>query len=392
MRTKSYKIKPSTKIKNTPDYIIAGLVLALTLFGVLMVYNTSIIVAHEEFGDKFWFLKNQGLWAIIGITGGYIASNINYTYWKRWAKPIYYLSVILLVLVLIPGLSPSVYGARSRLSFPLGLPLLSHLSIQPSEIAKFAVVLYLAYWLGEKIVVSKGKRVASVPLLSTVGPFMTILGIVIGLIMLEPDLGTSLIVAGSALMVYFLSGVSLLDVGVVAGLSILAATGLAFSTEYRRARIFAFLDSSQGSDTISYHINQILIAFGSGGLFGFGLGHSRQKYQYLPEVTTDSIFAIIGEELGFVGAVLVIVAFVIIIERGFRVVANCDDPFGKLLAGGIVSIIAVQVFVNLMSMVALTPLTGVPLPFISYGGSSMTMILIEVGILLNISKHTTQKT
>jgi cell division protein FtsW len=388
MRKKNVKVKKATKSYQGayPDYVLGLLVLGLTLFGVLMVYNTSIIVAHEEFGDKFWFLKNQGLWAIVGITCGYIVSNVHYLSWKRWAKPLYLVSVVLLLLVLIPGLSPEVYGARRRLSFPIGLPFLGHLSIQPAELAKFTVVLYLAYWLTNMFAPGK-KKGSTAKLLQSVPPFLGTLGIVIALIMLEPDLGTSLIIGGSSMMVYFLSGVPFVDIVVVGLLGILGAAGFAFSSEYRRNRILAFLNPTEDSLGISYHINQILIALGSGGLLGVGLGHSRQKYQYLPEVTTDSIFAIIGEELGFIGSTLIIVAFMTIIWRGFEIIKNCDEPFGKLLATGIVSIISVQAFLNLMSMVSLIPLTGVPLPFISYGGSSLTMLLVEVGILLNISKY-----
>ncbi len=369
-----------------PDYVLGLLVLGLTLFGVLMVYNTGVVVAHEEFGDKFWFLKNQSLWALIGISGGYVVSNIHYSRWKSWAKPLYLISVALLILVLIPGLSPEIYGARRRLSFPVGLPFLGHLSVQPSEMAKFTVVLYLASWLPTLIPQGKGKGTKP-PVLKAIMPFLGTLGLILGLIMLQPDLGTSLIIGGSAMMVYFLSGVPLTGVLMVALLGVIGAAGFAFSSEYRRNRIFTFLNPAEDTLSLSYHINQIFIALGSGGLLGVGLGHSRQKYQYLPEVTTDSIFAVIGEELGFLGASLVIVAFVVIIWRGFEIIKGCEDPFGRLLATGIVSIISVQAFLNLMSMVSLIPLTGVPLPFISYGGSSLTMLLIEVGILLNISKY-----
>lgn len=372
--------------QKTPDYLLAGLVLGLTLFGVLMVYNTSVIVAHEEFGDKFWFLKNQGLWAIVGITGGYIVSNIDYHYWKRWARIFYYISIILLVLVILPGFSSEVYGAKSRLSFPLGLPFLEHLSIQPSELAKFTTVLYLAYYFSENIQ-QKTKAKTEQKLLQTVVPFLSIIGLVIGLIMLQPDLGTALILGASSMLVYFLSGAPLVDILVVTAIGSVGALGFAFSSSYRRDRILAFLNPASDTQGISYHINQILIALGSGGLLGFGLGHSRQKYQYLPEVTTDSIFAVIGEELGFIGASLVIIAFIILIWRGMDIVERCEDQFGKLLAAGILSIILIQTIVNLTSMVAFAPLTGVPLPFISYGGSSLTMLLVGIGILLNISKE-----
>ncbi len=375
-----------------PDYVLALLVIGLTLFGVMMVYNTSVIVAHESFGDKFWFLKNQGMWAMLGIAGGYFVSNIDYHRWRNWARPLYFITILLLVLVLIPGLSAEVYGARSRLSFPTGIPILGHISIQPSEVAKFSIVLYLATWLsGNTQKTTKAKlrntKQSSTKPLSTVGPFLTIVGLVIGLVMLQPDLGTSMIIAGSALLVYFVAGVPMIDLVVVGLVIIAGALGFTFSSEYRRNRVLTFLDPQQRSSDISYHINQVMIALGSGGLLGLGLGHSRQKYQYLPEVTADSIFAIIGEELGFVGAILVLAAFLVIIWRGFEIVERCEDTFGKLLAAGIIAIISVQAFINLTSMVAIAPLTGVPLPFISYGGSSLTMMLVSIGVLLNISKQ-----
>jgi len=212
-------------------------------------------------------------------------------------------------------------------------------------------------------------------------------GLVIGLVMLQPDLGTSIIIAGGAMLIYFVAGVPILDLIIVCLIMIGGALGFTFSSDYRKARILTFLNPQEGGADISYHINQIMIALGSGGLFGLGLGHSRQKFQYLPEATTDSIFAVIGEELGFVGAMLILAAFVVIIWRGFEIVEQCEDRFGKLLAAGIIAIISVQAFLNLTGMVAITPLTGVPLPFISYGGSSLTMMLVSFGVLLNISKQ-----
>ena len=381
------KKKKDTAIHH-PDYIVAGLVLGLTIFGVLMVYNTSLVVAFEDFNDKYHYLKNQGMWAMIGITASYIVSHIDYHYWKQWARPLFFISLVLLVLVLIPGFSADVLGARRRITLPEGVPVFGGIGIQPSEIAKFSVVLYLATWLSEAVTQKNKKMPLSSIIRETVTPFVSILGLIIGLVMLEPDLGTSIIIAGSAFIVYFLSGVPIISLVIVGTIIVLGATGFAFSSTYRRNRILAFLNPEQGSTGISYHINQIMIALGSGGLLGVGLGHSRQKYQYLPEVTTDSIFAVIGEELGFVGALLVIFAFLFLIWRGFIIVEQSKDMFGKLLAAGIIAIISMQSFLNLTSMVAITPLTGVPLPFISYGGSSLTMLLVSIGVLLNISKHT----
>lgn len=358
--------------KNQPDYLLAGLVLVLSFFGLIMIYDVSVVLAFEEFNDKFWFLKNQALWLMIGVGGGYLASQINYHVWKRLAFPLLISTLILLVLVLIPGLSTEVYGAKTRLALPAGIPLLSHISVQPSELAKLSLVIYFAALFSER-----EKHLLQ---------FLAILGTVGGLIMLQPDLGNFLLVAASSFMVYFASGAGILEIGSLLAIGVLGAVGLAFSSPYRRDRLLAFLDPSSDPQGITYQINQILIALGSGGLMGLGLGHSRQKFQYLPEVTTDSIFAIIGEELGLIGALLVVGLLMMVVWRGIKIWENASDEFGKMLAAGISGIIGFQILVNLGGMTGLLPLTGVPLPFISYGGSSLTITLVSVGILLNVSR------
>ena len=338
-----------------------------------MVYDTSVVIAIEQLGDRYWFLKNQALWAVFGIAGGYIASNINYHFWKKIAFPLLVTTLLLLVVVLIPSVSSEVYGAKTRLSFPTGIPVLGNINLQPSELAKLSLILYFAALFDEK----KKKIV----------PFLAVLALTLGLIMLEPDLGNALLVAAAAMMVYFASGVGLIEFGTVIIPGVLGAAALALSSPYRRNRLFSFLDPSQDPKGISYQINQILIALGSGGIWGLGLGNSRQKYQYLPEVTTDSIFAIIGEELGFIGVLLILLLLFFVILRGLRVWEKAKDNFGRMLAAGITGMIGFQAVVNLGGMAGLIPLTGVPLPFISYGGSSLTITLVSVGILLNISKY-----
>lgn len=358
---------------STPDHLLAGVVLLLSLFGLVMIYDTSVVLAFEQFGDKHWFLKNQAVWLIIGIVGGYVASQIDYHFWQKLAFPLLVTTLLMLLLVLLPWFSSEIYGARTRLAFPLGIPFLSHLNIQPSELAKLTLVIYFA------ALFTKHK--------TRVLQFLSVMGLVIGLVMLEPDLGNGLLIAASSLMVYFASGANILELAGVIAIGALAAIGLAFSSEYRRDRLFSFLYPSQDPLGISYQINQILIALGSGGLLGLGLGHSRQKFQYLPEVTTDSIFAIIGEELGLVGALMICGLLFVVIWRGIKVWEEAKDEFGQMLAAGITGIIGFQTLVNLGGMTGLLPLTGVPLPFISYGGSSLTITLVSVGILLNISRR-----
>lgn len=365
-----------------PDYILAFLVLGLTIFGVVMVYDASVVLAHEQFGDKLFFFKNQILWALFGFGLGFIVSKIDYHFWRKLAFPALILSIICLVLVLIPGVATRIYGAKRWLATPaaISIPVVGRLSFQPSELSKISLILYLSLWLESKSK-SKSKRV------STLIPFLLLLGVICGLVMLEPDLGTAIVLAGSAFLIYFLSGAGIFEVGSL--ILILATGSLAFAlfSPYRRARLLSFANPVSDKLGISYHINQVLIALGSGGVFGLGLGYSRQKYQYLPEVTTDSIFAIIGEELGFFGTSLVVLLLFLIIWRGLKIAEGAPDKFGHLLAGGLTGVLAIQSIVNLGAQTALLPLTGITLPFISYGGSSLTIMLAAVGILLNISKQ-----
>lgn len=349
-------------------------VLGLVVFGVMMVYDASIVLAHEQFGDATYFLKNQITWALLGLLFGLLALRIDYHRWQTLARPLFILALFFLILVLIPQFSRQTLGARRRINLPFQFPVVGTVGFQPSELSKLSLVLLLSSLLDKR---EKGKLLQ----------FLLIIGLAGGLIVAEPDFGTALVIVGVGLAVYFLSGASPIEMGLLLLLSLLAALIFAFSAEYRVQRVltyFGLLSDRQGA---SYHLNQAQIALGSGGLFGLGLGASRQKYQYLPEVMTDSIFAVIGEELGFVGAAFTVLLLTFVILRGLQIVRNAPDKFGRLLAGGLTSIIAIQTLLNLGSMVALTPLTGVPLPFISYGGSNLTLMLWGVGILLNISRN-----
>lgn len=348
--------------------------MGLTIFGVAMVYDASAVFAFEDFGDKFFFLKRQSIWAGLGLILGFIVSFIDYHHWKKLAKVGIVASAIFLALVLLPGFSSEIYGARRRLSLPINIPLIEQISFQPSEFAKLSLILFLASFLNDKT----GMRRAMIAVF-----LITVFG---GLVMLEPDLGTTLNMVGASMITLFLSPVSLFFTFLVTTVMGGAGAILAFSSEYRRNRLLSFVNPSVDKLGISYHINQVLIALGSGGLFGLGLGYSRQKYQYLPEVVTDSIFAVIGEELGFAGAALVVAVLFLLVWRGLNIAENSPDLFGKLLAGGITALIGLQIVLNLGSMVTLVPLTGLPLPFISYGRSSLVINLVETGILLNISR------
>jgi len=350
---------------NKPDWLIIGLTLGLTIFGIVMVGNASVLKAYQDFGDKFYFLRAQICWALLGIGAFFITSLLNYNFWKKVAIPAIIFSLITLILVLIPRLGISALGARRWLGF-------GFFSFQPAELAKLSFILYLSSFFSKK---------------KNIWPFLAILGILVGLIMLEPDLGTTVVLAATGLSIYFVSGAPIFAIGLIALFGILSGVGLILTSPYRKERLLTFFDPSKDPLGASYHIRQVLIAIGSGGLFGVGLGQSRQKYEYLPEVTTDSIFAIIAEELGFIGAVVLLGLFLLLIWRGFKIAKEAPDEFGKLLAVGVSSWIGFQALINLCSMVALVPLTGVPLPFISYGGSSLVLSLAAMGILVNISKQ-----
>ncbi len=347
------------------DWFLIILVLGLTIFGLLMIANASVVEAYRDFGDKLYYFKLQLQWAGLGLIGFIFASFFNYRRLKSLAVPLLIASLISLGLVLVPGLGTKVMGAQRWL-------VVGAFRFQPAELAKLAFVFYLAAFMSQK---------------KSLWPFLILLTLLIGLVILEPDLGTAVIIAATGLVVYFASGAPLIWLGLLGILGFLAGLGLIFSSAYRKERVLTFLDPSRDPLGASYHIRQILLALGSGGLFGLGLGQSRQKYEYLPAAATDSIFAIMAEEIGFVGALVIILVFLLLIWRGFKIAKEAPDKFGTLLATGIISWIGFQTLINLSAIVALVPLTGVPLPFISYGGSSLILIMTASGILVNISKQ-----
>ncbi len=347
-------------------WLIASVVL-LSLFGVLMVYDSSVAIAIRDFSDQYYFVKEQLKWLVVGLIALTVTSRIPYKMWYTIAVPLLVGTMALLLIVLLPGVGIHALGARRWINFGFFV-------LQPAEFAKLTLTIYLSAWFarGEK------NRLPS---------FLLLAGMIVGLIMLEPDLGTSIILSGIAVSLYFFSGAPVMH---FAGLFPIAAAGvllLALATPYRMQRLTTFLNPENDPQGSSYQIRQALIGLGSGGWLGVGIGKSRQKYEYLPEANTDSIFAIIGEEIGFIGGAFIIIAFLFIISRGFRIAVRAPDTFGKLLALGITSWISVQSLVNISAMVALIPLTGVPLPFISYGGSSLIILLSAVGIVLNISRY-----
>lgn len=327
--------------------------------------NASAPQALANFNDRFYFAKQQFVSAVLGFLLLLIFSKIHFTFWQRIATPLFIFSVMLLVAIFIPSLGLNLLGAKRWISFGL-------FSFQPSELVKFSLILYFA-----KLYKNEKKMLA----------YFLPLGLVAFLIMLQPDLGTTLVVTGVGLVQIFAAGVNIFYFLIALVLSSFASLGLILTSAYRKARLLTFLHQSRDPLGESYHIRQILFSLGLGGLLGTGLGASRQKFLYLPEAATDSIFAVIAEEMGFIGASIILILFLLLIIRGIKISLGVKDGFGRMLSLGITSWIAIQMALNIGSMVALVPLTGVPLPFFSYGGTALATILSSVGILLNISKY-----
>lgn len=349
------------------DTVLLAVVVVLTLFGLLMIFDASSFIAFRDFSDKFHYIKEQTRWAALGFGGLLFFSFFDYKRFYSLSLPLLIVALVLLLLVFIPGISVYALGARRWINTGFFV-------LQPAEFVKFALAIYLSAWFSKK---EKGRLLA----------FLLLLGLVVGLVMLQPDMGTASIILFEALMAYFLSGGSIVSLLLLFPVVAVGGYLLIKLEPYRLSRLTAFLSPLDSASSSSYHVKQILIALGMGGLTGVGLGNSLQKYAYLPENTTDSIFAILAEELGFVGSVMLIVVYLIFIWRGFRIAAKAKDAFGRLLAGTIISFLAVQILMNLAAQTALIPLTGIPLPFISYGGSSLVVDLCAVGVLLNIAKQ-----
>ena len=365
-----HELKSNT-IKPQVDKTLLYLILVLVTIGLVFIADISAPQALNFFDDRFHFLKQQVVWAGIGLVAMFVVSFINYNFWKKVATPFFGVAILLLVAVLIPAISLHALGARRWIS-------IGSINFQPAEVVKLALALYLA-----KVADSNIKK----PL-----AFFLPLAIVCGLIMLQPDLGTTLVVGFIGIIQIFVAGVPIMYFigSLVAG--IVGVVLLILTSPYRRDRLMTFLQV--GADPLGkeYHIRQILLAIGSGGLFGLGIGQSKQKYLFLPEASTDSIFAAIAEELGFIGSFVLILLFAFFLYRAFKIVQNAPDQFSKILSLGIVAWIGGQIILNISAMTALTPLTGIPLPFFSYGGTSLSMILASCGILLNISRYANTKT
>jgi cell division protein FtsW len=359
-----------------PDYLLLASTIALVVLGTLMVYSSSFVVAHNEFNDGTYFLVRQLMWIGVGSVGLLLAVRIDYRRWRSLSLPIMFVCIGLLVLVLVPGIGTSSYGAVRWLR-------LGPVQIQPSEIAKLAIILYLADWLARR-----GRLVGD--FMKGLLPFAIIVGIVAMLVEVQPDLGTTSIIVGASACLFFVAGANLLHIALVAVAGAGAGTALlAHLSGYQLDRIRAFSDPWGNIQGSGWHTAQGLIAVGSGGVFGHGLGNGLQKYYWVPNAHTDAIFAIIGEELGFVGCIGVLLLFGILSWRGFLIAWQAPDPFARLFATGLTCMLTVQALVNVAVVTNTLPYTGVTLPLVSFGGSSTVISLIAIGLLLNISRQPT---
>ncbi|SHN15032.1 stage V sporulation protein E [Gracilibacillus kekensis] len=356
-----------------PDYFLIVIILAILSIGTLMVYSASSIWALYKFDDSFYFLKRQLLFAGVGVVAMFLVSNIPYFLWIKYRKWIFILCFLLLIAVLIPGIGMVRGGARSWIG-------VGAFSIQPAEFIKLASIMFLSgYLVNLQDKITEFKKGFLPPLFFTILIFL--------FIMLQPDLGTGMVFLLTCFLLIFVAGAKIIHFSFLAGFGFIGFLLLIISAPYRMNRITAFLDPWQDPLGTGFQIIQSLYAIGPGGLFGVGFGNSLQKYFYLPEPHNDFIFAIIAEELGFIGAAFVILLFFLFIWRGILTAVYAPDLFARLLAIGIVSMIMIQVMINISVVIGLIPVTGITLPFLSYGGSSLTLTLCSVGILINISKY-----
>jgi cell division protein FtsW len=338
----------------------------LTTLGLFILYESSSYTAQLDLHDKYYFIKNQSIWILLGVVGAIVVSRLKETFLYTISLPLLLATLVGLILVFFPFIGLELNGSHRWINLGVSI-------FQPSELLKVTLSLYLASWLSIK---EKGRLMA----------FLILLGVASGLVLLQPDLKTSVIIAATSFIVYFVSGASVKEVAPIFIIGLIGIVLVAGASPYRVKRLTAFQNFDVNNlSTTSYHTKQIVIALGSGGLSGVGFGNSVQKYAYLPEHTTDSIFAIFAEEAGYIGSTILIAVYVGLSAIGILIAMNAKTQFGKLLASGITVFITIQALINLASQAILIPLTGVPLPFISYGGSSMLINFIAIGLLLNIA-------
>ncbi|MFC1546494.1 putative lipid II flippase FtsW [bacterium] len=363
--------------KHSIDIYLLITVIALVLIGLVMVFSASSIVAGERFGNPFFFLKRHIIWLLIGFSAMSAAALFDYSKWHKISFFLVFASICLLTLVLVPGIGIQAGGARRWFRF-------GFIGFQPSELAKLAMIIYTASWLDRKQ--SKISRGFSVYI-----PKALIIAVIVSLIYLEPDLGTSVLLFCVLVTMHFIGGLPYKYLVTIFFMSIPGIYYGIFNSAYRRRRLFSFLNPWADAKGSGYQIIQSLLALGTGGITGVGLGNSKLKLMYLPEAHTDFIYPIIAEELGIIGSIGVIILFAYLCYRGVMISLYSKDFFGKILAFGITVLITYQAIINIAVTTGMLPTKGMTLPFISFGGSSLVITLFAVGILLNISKYTETK-
>ena len=356
-----------------PDKGLIIVIILLLVLGLAMLFCASLMIAQEKTGKSYYYFLHQLIYGgLVGIIAFWICQRINYKFWKKISLLIFFSALILCALVFIPQLGFKHGGAQRWIA-------LGPITFQPAELLKLAFVIYLAGFLSKKEV-QKGA-------FNTLVPFLLIIIVIGGLMALQTDMGTLGLIVIVGFLIYFLGGAKIPYLIIILICCLLAFFLLIKFFPYRMARFTTFFNPSTDPQGISYQINQALLAIGSGGLFGKGLGHSIQKYNYLPEPMGDSICAILAEEIGFIGSLIFLILFILLVYKGLRIAKKSPDDFGKLLACGIVFWLGFQVIINISAITGLIPLTGIPLPFVSYGGSALIVTLAGAGILVNISKH-----
>ncbi len=350
--------------------VIVGVII---VFGIIMLSSASSVIAYNTYDDSYYLVKHQLFGLILGLCAFWFFSKVDYHFWQKYGLLMLVASIGLLLLVFIPGLAGTWGTSRSWIN-------VFGYSLQPSEFVKITFLIYLAAWL-------EGRKKKLADFSEGIGPFVVILGVIALLMILQPDMGTLTIIALASLIVYFIGGGSIKH---LVALILLGLAGLTIMTNiypYQANRFKCMLNPSFSKQEICYQVNQSLIAVGSGGFWGRGLGASRQKFSYLPQAQNDAIFPIISEETGFIFSTGLILLFLALFSRGVIIAKRAPDDFGKILAVGIVSWITIQALINIGGMVNIMPMTGVPLPMVSYGGSAMLAALASIGILANISKQ-----
>ncbi|WP_298271919.1 putative lipid II flippase FtsW [Geobacter sp.] len=353
------------------DLVILLMAVALTCFGVVMVYSASSVMATKKFHDGFYFLKRQGIYALMGFGVMTLAMRFDYRKWREYAVPILLGCLALLVLVFIPGIGGAAKGASRWIRLP-------GFNFQPSELAKIALIMYMAY--------SLDKKQEKVKFFSTgFAPYMVLLALLLGILLKQHDLGAALTMGIVAIIMLFVAGTR---PRYILGMGVLAVPFICYvvmTESYRMRRIKAFLNPWEDPTDTGFQIIQSWLAFGNGGIIGQGLGEGKQKMFYLPEAHTDFILSVTAEELGLIGVIVIAAMFLMLVLRSVRVALMAEDTFGRFLAFGIATLLGIQAFVNMAVVTGLLPTKGLALPFISYGGSSLIVTLFAVGVLLNVS-------